>query len=267
VRTIAHISDLHFGRHHAHIMEDLLVSLDEHRPDLVAFSGDFTQRARRGEFEQAREFLDRISFPKLVVPGNHDVPLYNVFRRFFRPWKRFNRYIASIGSPADFFGDDELAVLGLNSARSLTWKNGRISLAQLEAIRRAFADTPSGAFRIVMTHHPLGTPEGAVPLELAGRAQLVLQTLADAGVQLLLSGHHHRSEGGMIRLGERSMLVVHAGTAISSRTRGAEGNNYNLIRISPEEVSLQLMSWAENEGFRRDKGTRVNRWNRLGGAA
>lgn len=264
MRTIAHISDLHFGRHHTPIMEDLLVSLNEHRPDLVVFSGDFTQRARRGEFEQARGFLDRIAFPKLVVPGNHDVPLYNIARRIFRPWTRYDRYILPISPPNNFFCDDEIAVLGLNSARRLAWKNGRISHDQLAVVRRYFETPSPHVFKVVVTHHPLGVPDGVGQRQLAGRAQMVVQAVARAGVDLLLSGHHHRSEGGLSKVdGGNSILVMHAGTAISARTRGEEGNNYNLIEISPTEVTLRLLSWHE-DGF-RNRGADVQRWPRIGG--
>src|SRR4029450_10036996 len=102
MRTIVQLSDLHFGRHSHNIVEDLLTSVNEHRPDLVVFSGDFTQRARPEEFAEARRFLDRIPKPKWVVPGNHDVPLYNVLARFLDPFKRYDHYIAPIGHPSSF---------------------------------------------------------------------------------------------------------------------------------------------------------------------
>ena len=134
MRRIAQISDLHFGRHSHGVMEDLLASVNHHHPDLIALSGDFTQRARHAEFAEARRFLDRIPHPKLVVPGNHDVPLYNVFARFLTPFAKYDHYVRPIGHPAGFFRDDEIAVLGLNTARRFTRKNGRLSIKQIAQI-------------------------------------------------------------------------------------------------------------------------------------
>jgi hypothetical protein len=103
MRTIAQMSDLHFGRHDLTVMEDLLTSVNDNRPDLVALSGDFTQRARHAEFAEARRFLDRISQPKLLVPGNHDVPLYNMFARFLTPFARYDHYVLPVGHPAGLY--------------------------------------------------------------------------------------------------------------------------------------------------------------------
>src|ERR1700730_6118081 len=138
MRAIAHISDLHFGRHNLGVMEHLVASIEKSRPDLVVISGDFTQRARHLEFAEGRRFLDRIAFPKLVTPGNHDVPLYDLFNRYLRPFRKYDRYIAPLDQPLSFFQDDELAVLGLNTARRFTRKSGRLSQAQIAGIARVF---------------------------------------------------------------------------------------------------------------------------------
>ena len=255
MRTIAQISDLHFGRHSLSVAEDLLASLHQYNPDLVALSGDFTQRARRTEFAEARKFLDRISQPKLVVPGNHDVPLYNLFDRFVTPFEKYDRYVAPVGHPANFFRDDEIAVLGLNTARSFTRKNGRVSLEQIAQVGRVFRDVPREIIKGLVTHHPLGAPTSEAVLELAGRSPLALKTIADAGVHLLLSGHHHRAlSGGIAEMGGGgSVLVVHAGTAISTRIRGGEGNNYNLVCVTLEHISVRVMEWTAGSGFRESR--------------
>jgi len=123
MRTLAHISDLHFGRHDERAVEALLASLDHHRPDLVVVSGDFTQRARSSEFAMASAFLARIEAPKLMVPGNHDVPLYDVIGRFLAPLTKYDRYVASAGVPGSVFADDEITVLGLSTGwrRAVGW--------------------------------------------------------------------------------------------------------------------------------------------------
>lgn len=138
--TLAHISDLHFGTESPEIVEGLLEDLVSVEPTLVAVSGDLTQRARRKEFVAARLFLDRIPFPRLVVPGNHDIPLFDLLTRFTRPLARFRRYIDEDVDP--FFSTDAVAVLGMNTARSNTWKDGRISLAQIDDVRRRLGPLP-----------------------------------------------------------------------------------------------------------------------------
>jgi 3',5'-cyclic AMP phosphodiesterase CpdA len=263
MRTIAHISDLHFGRHSPTVAQDLITSVTEQQPDLVVLSGDFTQRARHGEFAEAHRFLGHIPQPKLVVPGNHDVPVYNVLSRFLTPLAKFNHYVSAVGLPAGLFRDEEIAVLGLNTARSFTRKSGRVSLEQIAQIRRAFSDVPQGIFKTVVTHHPLGFPDGEAALELAGLSHLALDAVRAAGVHLLLSGHHHRALSGHIGapsgdIGPEmscggSVLVLHAGTAISTRLRGAEGNTYNLIRIAGLRLSVSVMEWSPGQGFQESR--------------
>ena len=248
--TIAQISDLHFGRQSNAVLESLLASLAQSSPDLVVISGDLTQRARVSEFAAARQFLDRIAAPKLVVPGNHDLPLYNLAARLLRPLRHYDRYIEPLNQPAGFYNDGALAVLGLNTSRRLARKNGRLSLAQIAGIKRLFADVGPGAFKAVVTHHPVAAAEGA-GLELAARSGPALEALASAGVKLLMSGHHHvASSSERIEMTtRRSLLIVHAGTAISTRLRGGEGNSYNLIRIEADCATVQILEASGDRGF------------------
>jgi 3',5'-cyclic AMP phosphodiesterase CpdA len=250
--TIAQISDLHFGRHSDTAAEDLLASLRETNPDLVVLTGDLTQRARSGEFVQARHFLNRIAQPKLVVPGNHDVPLYNLFHRFLAPFAKYHRYISSLGMSGDLFANQEIAVLGLNTARRFTHKSGRVSIEQIALARRTFSALPGNVCKILATHHPLGYPDDERPRELAGRSTPALEAIAAAGVHLLMSGHHHRALSGHKDIGMGaggSVLILHAGTAISTRLRGTEGNTYNLIRIDGERLAVGIMARQPQGGF------------------
>ncbi len=259
MRLIAHISDVHFGRHDPGITDALLDQIHQMQPDLVVLSGDLTQRARTNEFVQARHFLDRIGRPLLIVPGNHDIPLYNVVHRFVSPLWKYRRHIPCGLEGNDWYADDELAVLGINTARSLTFKSGRVSLNQMALIRRAFAHVPEAAWRILVTHHPIAGAHGEPKIELAGRSPLALRAIADAGVHLLLSGHHHRPVSGHANtelLLDNAMLVVHAGTAVSTRTRDEAGNSYNAIRFDGAHAEVETMKWHPNRGFqqaRRDK--------------
>ena len=216
MRRVAHLSDLHFGRVDRAVLEPLRRRVRELAPDLVIVSGDLTQRARAEQFREARAFLDTLPGPQIVVPGNHDVPLYNVFARFFRPLARYRRAIAEDPEPA--YRDDEIAVLGINSARSFAFKGGRVSASQLERVGELCRSRPD-LVKIVVTHHPFSGVE----------------RLGDCGVDLFVAGHLHASRVG--HAAER-MLMVQAGTATSSRTR-EEPNAFNLIKVWPRRVEVE----------------------------
>ncbi len=264
MRLVAHISDLHFGRHDAAIVDALIAQFGEMRPDLVVLSGDLTQRARSAEFAQAKHFIDRIKAPVVIVPGNHDIPLYNVMHRFFSPLEKYRLHLREASS-GEWYVDDELAVLGLNTARSLTFKSGRLSIEQMGAIRRCFEHIPKAAWKIIVTHHPIASAHGEPRIELAGRSMLALRAIADAGVHLLLSGHHHRPASGHpstdLVLNE-TMLVVHAGTAVSTRTREGEGNSYNLVCLDGPHASVDVMRWNGRHAFEAARRSRYRLNNR-----
>ena len=153
---LIHLSDLHFGAHDQILVEAVEQRIGEEKPDLVVISGDFTQRARTEQFKQACEFLERLrdaGHDVLGVPGNHDVPLYDVLRRFLSPLTRYKRYVDDELCP--FHQLPDAAVLGINTARSLTFKNGHVSHEQMQFIRDSFAATDSHQPRILVTHHPL----------------------------------------------------------------------------------------------------------------
>lgn len=253
--TIAHLSDVHFGRHDPVLVAAVEAFLFAHRPDLVVISGDFTQRARVKQYEMACAFVDRIEaqgLTVLAVPGNHDVPLYDVVRRFVRPLDRYQRFIDDDLCP--YFENDELAVLGLNTARSLTIKDGSISREQIRLIRKAFHKGEEGKTRILVTHHPLYAmpigEEGALT-KVVNRDQDALQAAADAGVHILLAGHFHRSFSKSAREmveNAGAALVVQAGTATSTRLRGDEKQSFNWIEAHKGEVAIEVHAW-EGIGF------------------
>jgi 3',5'-cyclic AMP phosphodiesterase CpdA len=243
MRTIVHLSDLHFGRIDPLLPGALVESVEAVRPDLVAVSGDLTQRARPKEFEQARAFLDALPSPQIVVPGNHDVPLYNAYLRFFGGLRRFRRYICDDLEPT--YADEEMAIIGLNSARSLAFKGGRINPRQVEQAREWLCSFPPRVVKIIVIHHPFDLPPGHGG-RVVGRAQMAMRRLADCGADLFLSGHLHLGYTGHTSIRYQipglSALIVQAGTATSTRSRG-EANSFNVIRMEPPEIEVERMSW------------------------
>jgi 3',5'-cyclic AMP phosphodiesterase CpdA len=250
VARLIHLSDLHFGAHEPRLVEAVEQRVHEEKPDLVVISGDFTQRARTEQFTEACQFLGRLrdaGHEVIAVPGNHDVPLYDVFRRFLSPLTRYKRFVDDTLCP--FHEIPGAAVLGINTARSLTIKDGRISHEQIELIRDTFSRTDPNSIRILVTHHPLfALPVGDGP-ELGravGRQELALDAIGDAGVDLLLAGHNHRASTHNARdLVTRagSALVIQAGTATSHRVRDEE-QSFNRIDIDGHNVTVTIQAWA-----------------------
>jgi 3',5'-cyclic AMP phosphodiesterase CpdA len=246
MRTIVHLSDIHFGRVDARLVAPLVRAVHDIAPDLVAISGDLTQRARRSEFEQARAFLDRLPTPRLVVPGNHDVPLFNVAARFLNPYGGYRRHIARDLEPV--FEDAEMIAVGLNSARSLPFHGGgRLNEAQVARAAARLRAAPPAAVRIVVTHHPFDLPAGHRDEDLIGRSGMAMPELAAAGADLFLAGHLHVSHVG--HTAERyqtpghSALVVQAGT-LSTRGRG-EVNTINVVRLASPGITIERHSWSD----------------------
>lgn len=259
MRSVAHISDLHFGREDPVIAEALLKDLHAFQPSLVIVSGDLTQRASKVQFEAAAAFLKRIHLPLFIVPGNHDIPLYNILRRVFTPLKHYKKYISPDVGPA--FNDGKIAVIGINTARSLAIKNGRISKKQIRLLSESISTVEKSIFTIVVTHHPLITPHARRMQKFVIRSNMALDALDESGVDLLLSGHKHKTYHGDIRdlrpTTKCSMILAQAGTAISERRRN-EPNAYNIIRIKKGTVQVIVRAW-NGTGFETATDTTYER--------
>jgi 3',5'-cyclic AMP phosphodiesterase CpdA len=247
MRTIVHLSDLHFGRTQEKVVEALIRAVRDIHPDLIALSGDLTQRARRREFEQARDFLRALPEPKIIVPGNHDVPLYNIYARFALRLESYRRYISADLEP--YYVDDEIAVQGINTARSLTFKGGRVNERQVALLRRRLAPL-NNVTKFVVTHHPFDLPEHYPDHALVGRARMALPQLANSGIDIFLAGHLHvgvtEKMTFRFNIAGHSALVVQAGTAASSRTRG-QANSFNVIRVRRPCIVVERFDSAARE--------------------
>lgn len=244
MRTLIHLSDLHFGRVDETIIPPLVERITSVNPDLIAISGDLTQRARRRQFQQARAFLDLLPFPKIVVPGNHDVPLFDLAARILAPFGGYRRGIDANLEP--LLIDEEMAVIGLNSARGLiAGGKGRLNLQQIDRAVARLRPLSSSLIKVIVTHHPFDLPAGHRPEHLVGRARMAMAQFAEVGADLFLAGHLHVSHVGhtaeRYRIAGHSALVVQAGT-MSTRGRG-ELNTFNVLRIARPEMTVERYSW------------------------
>jgi 3',5'-cyclic AMP phosphodiesterase CpdA len=244
--TIAHLSDIHFGRVDPRLIAPLLRAVNAVAPDLVAVSGDLTQRARRSQFREARQFLDGLPFPLLVVPGNHDVPLFDIAARFLDPYGGYRRHIQQELEPV--YESEELIAVGMNSARPFPFHGGgRLNEAQVTRAAARLKSAPHGAIKIVVTHHPFDLPHTHGHQHLIGRSDMAMRLLAAAGADVFLAGHLHVSHIGhaatRYQIAGHSALVVQAGT-MSTRTRG-ELNAINVLRVARTQIEIERYSWDE----------------------
>lgn len=245
---LVHLSDLHFGRDNEALVDPLLDAIAAANPTMVALSGDLTQRARETQFARARAFLDRIAAPVVVVPGNHDVPLDNLFQRFLTPFRRYHAAITRDMEPR--WENDEVTVLGLNSVNPYAWQSGRVGRRALRAVRAAFAHPDLRRTRIVVMHHPLTLPPGSGKRPVRGARHATAQ-LASAGADLVLCGHLHGWRAELIHddgTGAEAILAQ-VGTGLSTRLRG-EVNDFNVIDIRAEGLSITRHAAEDDMTFK-----------------
>ena len=262
--TIAHLSDLHFGKiAHDEIVPRLVEEVNRTEIDLVAISGDLTQRARDTEFEAAAAMLRAFNAPTMVVPGNHDVyPWWRPFARILRPCERFKRYISDDLTPV--YEENGVAVLGLNSAFGRTVKSGKIAEEDLERMERFFRDHPPEIFKVLVLHHHLTKIQGLGPHDVAKRARRALKIASEAGVDLILCGHLHISHIEPIEVipDEHRLVVVSAGTATSTRgrLRDRRTNFYNRIHVRDRAFFIEERRYdPKQHAFILDSTTRFER--------
>lgn len=187
--VVLQISDTHFGTEQPTVVEALLRLVREQPPDLVVLSGDITQRARRHQFRTAQAFVERLAAPAiLVLPGNHDIPLFNIVAQLFMPYANHRRVFGAELEPE--FESADLLVIGINTTRPSRHKDGEVSAAQIARVNRRLRRASAEQLRLVVTHQPVHVthPEDE-PNVLHGHQEAV-HAWAAAGVDLLLE---HRS--------------------------------------------------------------------------
>lgn len=257
---LLHLSDLHFGWPYLPEVGNSISALAaELGPDAIVISGDFTQRCEEPEFEAAREFLRRLpDVPLVVVPGNHDVPLYyRVIRRIVQPYAFYQKYVCQDLDVVVRLPDTTL--VGLNSTKPLrAIKNGRISKVQLEFAARAFAQAPDDDWKIVIAHHHFAPAPDYEGSDVMPKAKRALDEFARQQVDVILGGHLHRAYignsldvyAGSAAL-ERGIIIVQSGTATSrrGRAREREKNSFNVLDL--ESAQVKISHWMYFDRLKR----------------
>jgi 3',5'-cyclic AMP phosphodiesterase CpdA len=227
----------------------------EKRPDLVVVSGDLTQRAKPEQFRQARAFVDRIEalgIPTLTVPGNHDVPLYRVWERIFNPYGCYKKYFSEELEPV--YRDDEMLVVGINTAFGWTIKDGRITIRRLLEVEKVLKEAPDTMLKVVVAHHHMIPPPNFGTQRVLANAYEAIDLFSSAGVDLILSGHLHQAYIGnseeFYPKGRPPVVILHSGTTTSNRGRGGERerNTCNWIEADGKSMVVSHYRWHHRLG-------------------
>ena len=249
---IAHISDIHFGAVDEEAAARLAKQVNDNAVDGVIVTGDLTQAGRKKEFAAAAAYLQTFDAPLLAVPGNHDVPVYNLGRRFADPWSRYRQHIHDDLCPCGAFGG--AFVMGLNSARraglSLDWSRGRLSASQISLAERSLRRSDHD-LKIIALHHPVTPGPGRAGAAVIDRASRALSSFAGAGADIVLTGHAHIAQAGVHNTEQGAVIVAAAGTASSTRLRG-EQPSFNMLRWNREILAIETHRYGNN-GYVRER--------------
>jgi Predicted phosphohydrolases len=244
MKRVLHISDLHFGRIHPPAIESLKSFLQNQTTkfDLIIMTGDWTQRARAKQFKEAAQFISELKIPVITVPGNHDLPVYNIFARILQPLKNYREFIAPLTS--DTFVDDELAVVGFRTATFSRTVEGTILKHDIKRARKIFEVANPNALRIIACHHPLMEPNKETDIRPEYRVKQVLELKP----HIIMSGHSHLNWIESVgKDGEHKIMHISAGSAVSNRLRG-EVNSFHTIEIENKKVKIETY-FLEPTGF------------------
>lgn len=264
--SLIQISDTHFGTEQPPVVEALVKLVHEQAPDMVILSGDITQRARTSQFRAAKVFLESLGVPRtLVIPGNHDIPLYDVFTRFFRPYAKYAREFGPTLEPV--YKSDDLLIITVKTTRRYRHVDGEVSPEQIERVSDLLQAASPHQLRIIVTHQPVCVmrPQDEENL-LRGHKPAVL-AWAEAGADLIMGGHIHLPYvcpmHETLANGSRKLWAVQAGTAVSSRIRHEAGNSVNIVRYDPAEPhTIQVEQWDYQVGGRCFDIAKVHALNR-----
>jgi len=250
--TVLQLSDPHFGTERPLVVQALVAFARQQRPDLLVLSGDITQRARQTQFQAARAFVDRLGVRVLAIPGNHDIPLFDVWTRLFHPYAQ---QVAAFGSdlePGHSCAD--LMVLCVNTTRPWRHKHGEVSARQIERVARTLATASAQQLRVVVVHQPVAVTRAEDMQNLVRGHAAALQRWSAAGADLVLGGHIHLPYVMQLPDLARPVWAVQAGTSVSSRVRSGAPNSVNLLRWGKDSSlgCCRIEQWdycAANQAF------------------
>ena len=229
-----HISDPHFGTQQQPVLDALRALVAHHDPEVVLLGGDITQRARGWQFKAARRFMDSLGKPFVAVPGNHDIPLYNLVARLFDPYGNYRRSFGANREPV--YESESLLVIGVDTTRRYRHKHGELSARQVDRVARRLREARSKQLRVVMLHHPLVAAVESDQTNLARGREAAMRAWVDAGADILLGGHIHLPYVMPLPawLSGTGTWAVQAGTAVSHRVRGGVPNSVNVLDWRPD---------------------------------
>lgn len=226
--VLLQISDTHFGTEQPHVVEALVALAAQQRPDVVVLSGDITQRAQPAQFRAAKDFVDRLGAPVLAIPGNHDIALFNLWERLFRPYARFASAFGSECEPV--LSTQDLLVVGVNTTRAWRHKNGEVSTVQIDRVAKLLVAASPRQLRVVVVHQPVAVIQVQDRTNLLRGHSAATRAWSTAGADLVMGGHIHLPYTLPLQTLSRPLWVVQAGTAVSSRTRSGVPNSVNVLR-------------------------------------
>jgi len=261
MKKLLQVSDPHFGTVQPKVMRALEALADAQRPDVLVLSGDITQRAHISQFAQARAFCDRLAIPQMLsLPGNHDVPLFNLYQRLFQPYARYLRYFGPDLEPV--LSIPWLSLIGVKTTRRWRHKNGEISAAQIERVLRQLHLAGPVQLRVVVVHQPVHVTRPEDEHDRLRGWEPAVRAWAAAGADIVMGGHIHlpyvsELSGHVTRLARR-MWCVQAGTALSSRVRWEAPNSVNLLCHDPASQTMrcELQRWDFRAGDTATDGGR-----------
>lgn len=254
MKRVLHISDLHFGRIHPPAIASLesFLKANEEKLDLIVMTGDWTQRARSSQYQEAAEFIKKLPVPLLTIPGNHDIPLYNFWVRLLRPLKNYNKYIRELA--VDTYESLETVIVGFRTAHKFRTVEGRILEKDIQRAKKVFDAADPKAVRIIACHHPVFQPQMLSRIRPRHLAQEVLNLKP----HIIVSGHSHLNWIELVEDGEgHQILHISAGSATSDRLRG-EVNSFHILELADSSVRVETY-FLEEEGFiiKDSKATRA----------
>ncbi len=254
--TIMHISDLHAGPPFNPEKAELIIrEAQEINPTLMVLSGDMVQRADfKWQWREIRRFIDRLPEPRLIVPGNHDVPQYNQIARYLWPFHRYKKYISQDLQPV--FECDGMVVIGMNTARSFTIEGGKLNRKQIAWLEATLKHYGERICKVVVMHHHVVMPPGPPDQrkDVMVGAKETLEALDRGGAELLLCGHLHISYIGNTLEFEPGLrqgtIIAESGTTTSRRGRlwHRGKNSFNLIEIEDRVIRISQRMFLEDAG-------------------